>query len=202
MRRQAVAQLSAIAHNSGRQGGVSSIGSIPLQTCSQLCSRQGGSSPQWQQALRLGFDSVTSSGRACSSRGWHEADAGIHTAANAAGDTSSSSSSSPGSISASCDVPPGHVLREHRSRLAQAADDAADAAWSSSSAAAGSSSSSSSSSERSFLPASLGGMPSGTVGADEFYEDDQVLSRFYEEGVHGGLGRRFRRKVPLFQVRG
>jgi hypothetical protein len=28
-----------------------------------------------------------------------------------------------------------------------------------------------------------------------------VVCDYAEEGVHGGLGRRFRRKVPLFQVR-
>jgi hypothetical protein len=29
----------------------------------------------------------------------------------------------------------------------------------------------------------------------------QVLTSFYQEGMHGGLGRRFRRKIPLFDVR-
>lgn len=42
---------------------------------------------------------------------------------------------------------------------------------------------------------------SGTITPEEFLNEEHVLSRFYEEGVHGGLGRRFRRKVPLFQVR-
>jgi hypothetical protein len=36
---------------------------------------------------------------------------------------------------------------------------------------------------------------------EDFREPGQVLSTFYQEGMHGGLGRKFRRKVPLFQVR-
>lgn len=97
------------------------------------------------------------------------------------GDLSDPSSSHP--ISPSCDVPADHVLHElYRNRQKHMETTGSNTA--------------------------LYKMPSridaGTVTADEFARkcsaEDHVLSRFYEEGVHGGLGRRFRRKVPLFQV--
>jgi hypothetical protein len=46
-----------------------------------------------------------------------------------------------------------------------------------------------------------GHISGGSMRPDEFREPGQVLSTFYQEGMHGGLGRKFRRKVPLFQVR-
>eukprot|EP00775_Hariotina_reticulata_P005093 gene5093-5334_t len=40
----------------------------------------------------------------------------------------------------------------------------------------------------------------GSCSPDDFKQEGQVLSSFYQEGIHGGLGLRFRRKVPMFQV--
>jgi hypothetical protein len=41
----------------------------------------------------------------------------------------------------------------------------------------------------------------GSCSPEDFKQEGQVLSSFYQEGIHGGLGLRFRRKVPMFQVR-
>lgn len=96
-----------------------------------------------------------------------------------AGSSGSSSSSASVSVSPSCDVPTGHALHDmHRSRRQLPETAGSNTALYK-------------------LPARIG---AGTVTPDEFHDEEHVLSRFYEEGVHGGLGRRFRRKVPLFQV--
>lgn len=100
--------------------------------------------------------------------------------------SSSSSSSGPSNsqtISASCDVPRDHVLHELYHARQQTIE------------------TSGSNTALYKLPSRIS---AGSVSAEEFARscsaEDHVLSRFYEEGVHGGLGRRFRRKVPLFQV--
>lgn len=98
-------------------------------------------------------------------------------------------------ISASCDVAPDHGL--HRKRM-QYATSEGGAAFSSST---GSGSSTGSYHSPFKLPPQIQEGTVGTISPDEFIEMEQVLSCFYEEGLHGGLGRRFRRKVPLFQVR-
>jgi hypothetical protein len=103
---------------------------------------------------------------------------------NSRGDLSEASrpvSSHP--ISASCDVPADHVLHDlYRNRQKHMETTGSNTALYK-------------------LPSRI---DAGSVTADEFARkcsaEDHVLSRFYEEGVHGGLGRRFRRKVPLFQV--
>lgn len=105
--------------------------------------------------------------------------------------STSSSSSSPGGptagsrrpITPSCDVPPDHLLHElYRNRQQPIVTTGSNTALYK-------------------LPSRI---ENGSVTAEEFQRscssEDHVLSRFYEEGVHGGLGRRFRRKVPLFQV--
>lgn len=103
------------------------------------------------------------------------------------GPTSSSSEGSSGrgaakssaAISASCDVPPNHPLHDlYRSRQQYTETTGSNTALYK-------------------LPSRIS---TGTIPPEEFHHEDHVLSRFYEEGVHGGLGRRFRRKVPLFQV--
>jgi hypothetical protein len=98
-------------------------------------------------------------------------------------DSASASSSSSQTISASCDVPREHVLHELYHARQQTIE------------------TSGSNTALYKLPSRIS---DGSVSPDEFARscsaEDHVLSRFYEEGVHGGLGRRFRRKVPLFQV--
>jgi len=111
-------------------------------------------------------------------------------ASYSSGPTNSTSSSSEGSsrlgaakssaaISASCDVPPDHPLHDlYRSRQQYTETTGSNTALYK-------------------LPSRIS---TGTIPSEEFHHEDHILSRFYEEGVHGGLGRRFRRKVPLFQV--
>lgn len=102
-----------------------------------------------------------------------------HTSSGSGSTGSAAAGGGPG-ISPSCDVPPEHVLHElYRNRERPL--------------------------ETTGSNVSLYKVPTrisdGTISFEDFQQEDHVLSRFYEEGVHGGLGRRFRRKVPLFQVR-
>jgi hypothetical protein len=124
--------------------------------------------------------------RLSSSTGSSSSGASITSCAAAGSSSSSSSGGSPSAsqsgtapISASCDVPRDHVLHDlYRSRQQPLETSGSNTALYK-------------------LPSKIS---AGSVPPDEFQQDEHVLSRFYEEGVHGGLGRRFRRKVPLFQV--
>jgi hypothetical protein len=201
--------LAQLLHHSRLQSGqVEALCSSTARwLCCRHCSSKSQPGSEWGTLGGVPRASEQAASAAHAQQAYHSSTAGASSNAQARGSASagsSSSGSSGGSITASCDVPPGHVLHtfDRARNRALAAGGSHDGG---SGSGGGSSGGGSAGGDGGWHAASFGlpsRIESGTLPPDDFYEGDQVLSTFYEEGTHGGLGRRFRRKVPLFQVRG
>ncbi|KAF8068278.1 SULP1 [Scenedesmus sp. PABB004] len=105
--------------------------------------------------------------------------------------SSGSAAGAPPGISLSCDVPPDHPLNQR----AQPAERGASALPSPPPPPPPPP-------PPSLLWPSSDKLQGGTLTPEEFTEPGHVLTQFYTEGMHGGLGRKFRRKVVEFHANG